>query len=125
MSGLSIPYEVENWNPEGITTVWVKLEELPARGAANLWVYYGGKAAENDPTRVWNENYELVEHFTTDSANGQTRTDSTGKQTGTVEGKGLTALFDYRYLLLNDFMKPKSAAPFLFDAHSFWTGSSV
>ncbi len=91
MSGLSIPYEVENWNPEGITTVWVKLEELPARGAANLWVYYGGKAAENDPTKVWNENYELVEHFTTDSANGQTRTDSTGKQTGTVEGKGLTA----------------------------------
>lgn len=41
------------------------------------------------------------------------------------EGKGLTALFDYRYLLLNDFTKPKSAAPFLFYAHSFWTGSSV
>ena len=38
------------------------------------------------------------------------------------EGKGLSALFDYRHLLLKVFMKLKSAAPFLFDAHSFWTG---
>ena len=41
------------------------------------------------------------------------------------EGKGLSALFDYRHLLLKVFMKPKSAAPFLFDAHSIRTGSSV
>ncbi len=41
------------------------------------------------------------------------------------EDGGLTARFDYRYLLLKAFMKPKSAVPFLFDAHSFWIGSSV
>ncbi len=91
MSGLSIPYEIENWNPDGVTSVWVKLEELPANGAANLWVYYGGEKAQNDPTEVWNATYELVEHFTQDSAAGDTRVDSTGKQTGTVEGNGLTA----------------------------------
>ena len=39
--------------------------------------------------------------------------------------KGLTARFDYRYLLLKDFMKPKSASPFLLDAHSSCNGSPV
>lgn len=33
--------------------------------------------------------------------------------------KGLSAQFDYKYLLLKVFMKPKSAVPFLLDAHSF------
>lgn len=32
---------------------------------------------------------------------------------------GLTTRFVYRYLLLNDFMKPKSVLPFILDAHSF------
>ena len=31
---------------------------------------------------------------------------------------GLTTQFGYRYLLLKDLMKPKSAFPFLLDAHS-------
>lgn len=92
MSGLSVPYEIENWDPEGITTVWVKLEELPARDAVNLWAYFGGQNAQNDPSQVWNDNYELVEHFSQDSQNGDQRIDSTGKQVGTVEGKGLTAV---------------------------------
>ena len=39
--------------------------------------------------------------------------------------KGPKAQFGYRYLLLKAFMKPKFALPFLLDAHSFWTGSSV
>ena len=91
MSGLAIPYEVENWDPESTTTVWVKIEELPAGSATSLWAYYGGEEADNDPTQVWNETYELVEHFAGDSANGTQRVDSTGQQTGRVEGTGLTA----------------------------------
>ncbi len=91
MSGLAIPYEIESWNPGGVTAVWVRLEELPAKDAVNLWAYYGGKPAQNDPTQVWNDNYELVEHFSQNSQNGEKRTDSTGKQTGTVEGDGLSA----------------------------------
>lgn len=91
MSGLSVPYEIENWNPDGITTVWVKLEELPAKGATNLWAYFGGQKAQNDPSQVWNDDYELVEHFSQNSQNGDQRVDSTGKQVGTVEGNGLIA----------------------------------
>lgn len=44
---------------------------------------------------------------------------------GNEEGGGLTARFDYRYLLLKDLMNPKSAGPFILDAHSLCTGSSV
>ncbi len=38
---------------------------------------------------------------------------------------GLTARFGYRYLPLKALMKPKSAGPFILDAHSFRIGSSV
>lgn len=90
MEGLALPYEVENWNPEGVTTVWVKVPELPAGGAANLWVYYGGETARNNPARVWNDDYQLVEHFAADTEDGGERVDSTGKQTGLVVG-GVTS----------------------------------
>lgn len=91
LSGLALPYEIENWDPAATTSVWVKIPSIPAAGSAEIWAYYGGAAAENDPADVWNDNYELVEHFAGDSASGDLRTDSTGKQTGTVSGNGFTS----------------------------------
>lgn len=86
MNGLPLPYEVENWNPNGVSTVWVKVPQIPAQGSVNIWAYYGGEEADNDPTNVWNDDYQLVEHFDSASENGSLRLDSTGKQTGTVTG---------------------------------------
>ena len=88
-AGLPLSYEVENWNPGGVTAVWVKAPEIPAKGTAYIWAYYGGTVAHNDPTDVWNDDYQLVDHFAAASDDGAVRTDSTGKRTGAVTG-GLT-----------------------------------
>lgn len=90
--GLALSYEVENWDTAGTTTVWVKVPEIPADSAAYIWAYYGGAEAQSDPTDVWSDDYQLVDHFDSASEDGTTRTDSTGKQTGTVTGNLTTAV---------------------------------
>ncbi|WP_129783356.1 DUF2341 domain-containing protein [Promicromonospora panici] len=89
--GAPLPFEVETWAPGGTSAVWVRVPSLPAGGARPVWAYFGGGAAANDPTAVWGEQYSLVEHFGSDAASGDDRTDSTGRQTGLVVGDDLTA----------------------------------
>ncbi|MEV4571338.1 DUF2341 domain-containing protein [Nonomuraea sp. NPDC049419] len=87
--GAPLPHEVETWQPGGTSTVWVRVPSLPARSARQLWAYFGGGAPGNDPTDVWGEQYSLVEHFASATASGESRTDSTGRQTGLVVGDAL------------------------------------
>ena len=93
-NNLAIPYEVESLNVNGITTVWVKLTRISAKSVAFVWVYYGGIQTPNDPTAVWNRDYQLVEHFTEAKTEGDRITDSTGKIIGTVVGAGYTVSQD-------------------------------
>ncbi len=85
-AGEELPCEVENYNANGISTVWVRVPAVAAEGITGLWVYFGGKASSYAKEDVWNDNYQLVEHFAAPAGNGDRRTDSTGKQTGTVTG---------------------------------------
>src|SRR5690606_11301095 len=62
-----------------------------AESTVSVWAYYGGGDATNDPTDVWSGGYALVEHFAQDTASGEERVDSTGRNTGTLVGADLTA----------------------------------
>ena len=86
MNGLPLSYEVENWDTDSVSTVWVRIPQIPANGAVNIWAYYGGEEADNNPADVWNDDYQLVDHFNISSKNAEKRTDSTGRHTGTVTG---------------------------------------
>lgn len=86
MNGLPLSYEIENWDPDNVSTVWVRIPKIPANDAVNIWAYFGGEEADNDPSDVWNDDYQLVDHFSTASKDAEMRTDSTGQHTGTVTG---------------------------------------
>ena len=60
--GEALPYEIESYDKNGISYVWVNVSHIGADSAATLWVYFGGKSAE-DSEAVWNDSYALVEHF--------------------------------------------------------------
>lgn len=83
-----LPHEVETWQIGGTSTVWVKAAQLPAESATVLWAYFGGSDTPNDPTRVWEADYALVEHFGSDIAAGE-HIDSTGAAAGTLVGADL------------------------------------
>lgn len=81
--GEALPFEIESYDEQGISLVWVKLPYVPAKDAAGLWVYFGGEAGYEDGQAVWSDSYALVEHF----ALLNPAMDSTGTQRGTVKGQ--------------------------------------
>lgn len=84
--GEMLPCEVENYNVDGISTIWVKVPFIEADDVTGLWVYFGGKDSSVKSEDVWSNNYSLVEHFAGDVSDGSKITDSTGRHTGTVTG---------------------------------------
>lgn len=64
--GEELEYEVDTWNPEGESLVWVKIPSLTARTVIKC--YFGGDAYRHDPTLVWS-GYLAVVHGGTTIAN--------------------------------------------------------
>ncbi|MBP1963164.1 DUF2341 domain-containing protein [Paenibacillus aceris] len=60
-----LPYEVEKWDPQGESLIWVKVPLIHAQSSSdNIWMYYGGSSTINlQPKQVWDPNYLLVYHF--------------------------------------------------------------
>ncbi|UKS28520.1 DUF2341 domain-containing protein [Paenibacillus sp. HWE-109] len=60
-----LPYEVEKWDPQGESLIWVKVPIIHAQSSADsIWLYYGGSSTINlQPKQVWDANYLLVYHF--------------------------------------------------------------
>ena len=60
--GEPLPYEVESYDADGISYVWVNVPRISADSSATLWVYFGAEGIE-DGNAVWDSTYMLVEHF--------------------------------------------------------------
>jgi Concanavalin A-like lectin/glucanases superfamily/Domain of unknown function (DUF2341) len=79
-----LPYEVENWNTSGVSTIWV---QVPSLGPANppLYMYYDGAPANSIASaNVWDSDFLGVYHFN-DAAGSSTVADSTANgNDGTV-----------------------------------------
>jgi hypothetical protein len=60
-----IPYEIDQWNTNGTSTVWVDVPSLNAD--TSIWAYWGNPAATNAPFYTTNgatwPNYDLVWHL--------------------------------------------------------------
>lgn len=82
--GEELPADIESYEKDGTSIVWVKVPDIESNAVTGLWVYFGGTASELKPEEVWTNNYALVEHFA--DIGGETITDSTGKAAGKVEG---------------------------------------
>lgn len=91
--GVPLPFEVESWNPDGTSVVWVRVPEVRS-GATTIWAYYGTDQIENDPTAVWAEDYSLVEHFGTAPVEGEALVDSTGTRQGELVGGEISVSVD-------------------------------
>ncbi|OPH59924.1 hypothetical protein BC351_18530 [Paenibacillus ferrarius] len=62
---IQLPYEIEKWDPQGESIVWVKVPKIrSASSTDHMWLYYGGSSLKtNDPQQVWNSDFLLVYHF--------------------------------------------------------------
>ncbi|MCA9655394.1 MAG: DUF2341 domain-containing protein [Myxococcales bacterium] len=63
-AGAALPYEIERWEPEGVSMIWVGVDALGGP-ADHLWLYYGNPVAEDaqDRAGVWPEPFAGVWHL--------------------------------------------------------------
>jgi hypothetical protein len=77
-----LSYEIEQWQPEGTSAVWVKVPSLsPGQMVDHLYMYYGspGAAAGAQPADVWSNGYLAVWHLAdAEDALGQLHLDPQG-----------------------------------------------
>ena len=74
----ALPYEIEKWNEQGESIVWVR---VPAYAAgAHIYMYYGGPAVAQNAAAVWS-GYTGVWHMSEDSG---TVADATGNNLDAV-----------------------------------------
>ncbi|NOU69827.1 DUF2341 domain-containing protein [Paenibacillus sp. LMG 31461] len=62
---VQLPYEVEKWDPQGESIVWVTVPKIrSASSTDHMWLYYGGSSLKtNDQLQAWNSDFLLVYHF--------------------------------------------------------------
>ena len=88
--------DLEAWDPNGVSVVWVALPNVPAVSGA-IYMYYGSPAAAASPTdreAVWKAPYAAVWHFSgkADDATSN-HYDGTGNATFAAGRLGLAAQF--------------------------------
>lgn len=85
-----LPYEIESWNPGGISRVWVKVPRIAGDSAdTRIDLLHDSERhnGANVPGEVWSNGYVSVQHFTEADLNDGTVDDSTGNgHAGTVIG---------------------------------------
>src|SRR5690606_31815657 len=76
---MELPHDIETWQPEGTSIVWVKLPALQV--GAQLFIYYGNAEATSatQPASVW-EDYVFASHLssTLEDASGHAQLDAQG-----------------------------------------------
>ena len=80
-SGTLLSYEIETWNPNGRSSIWVKVPQIDASSATDsMWMYYGNSAAADaqNSAGVWSNGYAGVWHLNNNPVGTQTILDSTG-----------------------------------------------
>ena len=73
-----LPYEIEKWNEQGESIIWVRVPTFAA--GAHIYMYYGGPAVEQNAAAVWS-GYTGVWHMAEESG---TVADATGNNLDAV-----------------------------------------
>ncbi|MEM6988856.1 MAG: DUF2341 domain-containing protein [Myxococcota bacterium] len=63
---VALPHEVERWEPDGTSLVWVRVPELGATPEEDeFWLLYGDTGLDpwSDPRDVWSNGFAAVWHF--------------------------------------------------------------
>lgn len=60
-----LAHEIELWNEEGRSFVWVKVPRIAVDGTSRIWMSYGDPSAEDgqQPSEVWMDDFAAVWHL--------------------------------------------------------------
>ena len=94
INGQLLSHEIETWNPNGVSTIWVKVPRIDASSASDsIWLYYGNNSAADvqNAAAVWSNGYVGVWHLNGDPSGTQAVQDSSASHVdGTSTGMDAT-----------------------------------
>ena len=94
VDGTVLSYEIETWNPNGQSHIWVKVPQIDASSASDsIWLYYGNSAAAagQNAADVWSNGYVGVWHMNGNPSGTQAIQDSSSSNVdGTSTGMDST-----------------------------------
>jgi hypothetical protein len=61
-AGAVLAHEIEEWNPGGTSTIWVRVPKIEPKDAG-FYLQYGARAAPAASSEVWTAPYRAVWHF--------------------------------------------------------------
>ncbi len=63
--GTRVPHEIERWDAEGVSVVWISVPTLGPGDGPRVWLYYGNAGAtdDQDPHAVWSSEHAAVWHM--------------------------------------------------------------
>jgi len=89
----SLDYEIEDWDPDGNSYIWVKVPQIDASSSTDfIYLYYGNSSASDgqNPTGVWDSDYKMVHHLDGGIQNlGAETGNSTGWREDNVAGNNV------------------------------------
>jgi hypothetical protein len=90
----SLNYEIELWDPAGVSYVWVQVPTIPSNGTGSIWAKWGDTAASNQLTcttngATWTNTYRGVWHMGQTGARDSTTLVSPGTAVNNVTVAGL------------------------------------
>jgi PKD repeat protein len=88
-----LPYEIESWNPGGVSYVWVKVPRIDRQSSKDyIHLYYGnpGAPAGENKNAVWSNSFVGVWHLDTDLLNSASASHN-GNNNASTDTAGLIA----------------------------------
>jgi hypothetical protein len=93
----SLNYEIESWNTNGASYVWVQVPTIPTDGSGAIWANWGNTSATNQLPcttngATWDADYKMVWHLNDASNPADSTTNKiNGTNTSTVNSTGVAA----------------------------------
>jgi hypothetical protein len=91
----SLNYEIESWNTNGASYVWVQVPTIPANGTGSIWAKWGDTSAINQLPcttngATWTNGYQAVWHMQSTNATDSTTNHNNAipSATGVTLGSG-------------------------------------
>jgi hypothetical protein len=120
-----LPHEIEEWNPGGISYVWVNVAQIDANSASDfIYLYYdnSGASSGEQPTEVWRNQFQSVYHLHDDFADSSGTNLTPGANNGSSDGTTNKLAGDHQTFVTGDYID-LNWAPFYSDGQNFtWEG---
>jgi len=104
--GTALKHEIEKWDEQGTSYIWVRVRQIESGSADYIWMYYGSStgSCNQEPAGVWDDNFKAVWHMNNDPSSSEiidSKNSNNGKASDGMNAASLAASITGQGLYFN------------------------